>query len=171
MSEPEVRDITFDRPDYTSGAFIVFTGQTSDVAPPGEFWAKRGFQKILTGGAFAHPGASSLVIYYGVGAGKTLFVTDIMVRALGWYSNFGSRYPVTGYWYVPIVPDRHAVIEIYKGGTLIDAIRVTPYSPLSHKNYRTPLVFYSGEVLRIEASAEVGTADVFVMVTGYETIE
>ena len=171
MSEPEVTDITFDRPDYTAGAFIVFTGQTSDVAPPVEFWARRGYQKILTASAHVSPGTSLLLIYYQVGAGRTLFVTDIVLEMEGPSVVGESRYPATGYWYFPRVPNQYAVIGIYKSGTFIDEIGATPYINIVHKNYRTPLTYYSGDVLEVKGSAYIGTTKVFVMVTGYETTE
>jgi hypothetical protein len=169
MSAPEVRDITFDRPDYTAGAFIVFTGQTSEVAPPGEFWTRRGYQKILTASAPVSPGTFLLLIYYPVGAGRTLFVTDIMLEMTGSTAGGEPRYPSTGYWYSPRVPNMYAEIDIFKSGELIDVIEATPYSTVVHKNYRTPLTYYSGEVLEVRGRADIGTTGVFVMVTGYET--
>jgi hypothetical protein len=173
MSAPEVRDITFDRPDYTSGAFIVFVGQNTEIAPPGPFWARKAFNKQLAFVGDIQAGSYKLVLPYTVPTGKTLFVTDVVIENAGSFSSGEPRYPVTGYWYRPQIPQVYVDVIIMKviGTTdiTLDTIVMHPTTPTYSKTYQTPLVFYGGEKLEVRAAARLGSAFVSIFVMGYET--
>lgn len=173
MSAPEVKDITFDRPDYTSGAFIVFVGQSSEVAPPGPFWARKAFNKQFVFQGDVHAGSYKLAISYTVPTGKALFVTDVIVENDGTLGGGDPRYPATGYFYQPQIPQVYMNIFMQKrvGATsiLLDAIVMHPTVASLSKTYQTPLAIYAGETFRVWAAARLGTGNITIAVMGYET--
>jgi hypothetical protein len=173
MSAPEVRDITFDRPDYTSGAFIVFVGQNSEVAPPGPFWARKAFNKQLAAAGVVQVGSPQLWIPYTVPTGKILFITDAILINAGTTISGEPRYPATGYYYAPSVPQVFidAYLEKTVGATdvFLDWIVLHPNQPSFHKVYQTPLTVYAGETLKVYVEARLGSGSIRVVLMGYET--
>jgi len=169
MSEPEVTDITFDRPDYTAGAFIVFTGQTSDVAPPGEFWARKGFRAGLVGEAEVRPESPTLVINLTVSPGWRLILTDLIVAVYGKIGIIGGRYDTVSPPSYPRTSVCPASVELKVDYFLQDYVRVDDKQPYFHKSFKTPLVLEPGDNLRVEATSELGTVPVRVVLIGYWT--
>ena len=169
MSAPEVRDITFDRPDYTAGAFIVFTGQTSEVAPPAEFWAKKAFAAAIVGDVEAVPGTARTVINLTASPGYTFFGTDLVVMLYGKIGLFASRYNTTAPPSYPRTSLCAATAEVKLNLVTIDMVRVDSQQPYFHKPFKTPLTLFPGDNLRVEAISELGTAPVKVAVLGYWT--
>jgi hypothetical protein len=173
MAAPEVKDITFDRPDYTSGAFIVFVGQNTEVAPPGPFWARKAFNKQLTAAGVAPAGSFQLWMPYTVPTGKVLFITDAILINAGTAISGEPRYPVTGYWYAPSVPQVFidAFVRKTVGATdvFLDWIVLHPNQPSYHKVYQTPLTVYAGETLKVSVKTRLGSGYIWVVLMGYET--
>jgi hypothetical protein len=173
MSQPEVKDITFDRPDYTAGSFIVFVGQNYEVAPPGPYWARKAYNKLFIFSGDVSVGTTLLLYQYTVPAGKTLFITDVVVINTGTGGGGDPRYPSTGYYYTPSTPQ--TIIDLLmskKVGTqetTIDWIVINPSKPVEHKMYQTPLTFYAGDILKIYAEARMGNSGIRMLVMGYET--
>jgi len=173
MSQPEVKDITFDRPDYTAGSYIVFVGQNYEVAPPGPYWARKAYNKVFISGVSATVGTSFLALTYTPESGKTLFITDFVVINTGRAGGGDPRYPTTGYWYHPSTIQTVLNVWLVKNvGTQeidLDEMLLTPYHPSEHRMYQTPLVFNAGETMNIYAQAWLGNCDGLIIVEGYET--
>lgn len=172
MSTP-VRDITLDRPDYTAGAFIVFVEQNRSVSPPGAYSAEKAFEKVFIGDSTLGPGITwndtTALVNYTVPAGRTLFITEVVLIQLSPPRQLGTRYPTSGYWYRATPQPVPAIYAIYRDNVGITFFQSTRFTGGLNVRFEVPLVFSAGQKFRLFAEPLHGSARFRVHVRGYET--